>query len=189
MEISSRDKRAIVFGAIGIAIIAVYLCAVEPALAAYDRICGEHCRLTDRVTKALRENDSTRLARGASALAEAEKRYGAISTPKGYSEQMTCVSDRITTAGQCGVQIKNTSWIAAKQWPDDAGLQMAQVQIDAEGDWDSLCRFLAALNHTEGVLSVEQIDIGAGSPGRLHSRLTLSVLVQADTQTKDRWTR
>jgi type II secretory pathway component PulM len=189
MEIAARDRRAIQFGLIGLGAILLYLLVVDPLIDRYDALAAEHKAQAAKVAKILRDNKKAKFL--AETIKIWEDQTGVQSEPKRYSEQVTAVSDRIMTAGQCGVQIKNSNWIAPRAWPEDPRFEMAQVQIEAEGDWERLCTFLANLYHTDGVLSVEQMDLSAGTrkDGKAGLKLTLSVLVQANPQNKDHWTR
>ncbi len=186
MEITQRDRRALVYGGLGLGIIFLYLFVVEPLLDRYDKLVLEHKTLSAKLAHSMR--DSKKVKYLSEYVKSEEERTGTISNLRPYSEQITAMSEKIMTAGQCGVRIKNSSWVAPRLWPEDPKLEMAQIQIDAEGDWEAVCRFLAALYKTDGVFSVEQMDL-SGKGGRITLKLTVSVLVQATLSEKDRWTR
>jgi len=186
MEISQRDRRAIRYGGLGLGLILLYLLVVEPLLDGYDAMVREHRTLSAKVARAMRDTKKTKYL--TEYVKSEEDRTGTVSSPRPYSEQITAMSEKIMTAGQCGVQIKNSFWVAPRLWPEDTKLEMAQIQIDAEGNWEAVCRFLAALYKTDGVFSVEQMDL-AGKGGQLTLKLTLSVLVQAAQPEAQRWTK
>ncbi len=186
MEMTQRDRRAIVYGGIGLGIIFLYLLVVEPILDSYDKLVREHKTLSVKLARVMRDNKKVKYL--SEYIKSEEERTGTISDPRPYSEQITAMSEKIMTASQCGVQIKNSSWVSPRLWPEDPKLEMAQIQIDAEGNWEAVCRFLAALYKTDGVFSIEQMDL-SGKGGRMNLKLTVSVLVQATLSEKDRWIR
>jgi Tfp pilus assembly protein PilO len=189
MEISQRDRRAIVFGGIGLVVICAYLLLIEPAMTYYDDLTDEHTVLAAKVGRIMR--DTQKVPYMKEHLKECEEKCGVQSKPEPYSRQITAMSERLMTASQCGVQLKNSHWVSPKPWADDPTLELAQIQLDAEGDWENVCKFLGAIYRTDGVLGIEQMDM-TGDPkkgGKITLRLTVSVLVQVDLQEKNRWAR
>ncbi|MFA5864577.1 MAG: hypothetical protein WC975_07795 [Phycisphaerae bacterium] len=189
MKINEKDRRAIIFGVAGLGVILLYLLIVGPLIDSYDTLIGTHQQLSSKVGKILRDNKKTKYL--SETIKAWEDKTGCQTAVKPYSEQITVLGDRIMTAGQCGVQIKNSNWVAPRIWPDDPSLEMAQIQLEAEGDWERVCTFLAALYRTDGIFSIERMDL-QGSPkkdGKVTVRLTVSVLVEAGKQHKDNWTR
>jgi hypothetical protein len=189
MELTKRDRRAMIFGGAGLAVILIYLWMIEPMLNRYDELTAEHDRLSARAASLL--GDERAKPAMEKYIGECESKVGPMAVPGVYSNEITQVGDRIMTAGQCGVQIKNTRWISPRPWFDDPKLSMAMVQIDCEGQWESVCKFLAALYRTEGIFSVEQMDMtgDAQKGGMVTMKLTVSVIVQSATQEQGTRTR
>jgi hypothetical protein len=182
MELTKRDRRAVIWGGAGLAVILVYLWLIEPVLNRYDALAAEHTRLGAQAASLL--GDERAMPAMEKYIGDCETKVGPMAVPGLYSSEMTKVGDKIMTAGQCGVQIKNTRWISPRPWFDDPKLSMAMVQIDCEGQWESVCKFLAALYRTEGIFSVEQMDMAgeAQKGGTITMKLTVSVIVQSATQ-------
>ena len=182
MEITPRDMRAIRMGGAGVGVLVVYFFLFEPIIDHYDRIFENHDVLAAKVSRIYRDNNASPAME--KYIAECEGLVGPLVAPDVYSREITQVSNNVMTAGQCGVRIKNTTWVAPRPWPDDPKLQMATLQIDCEGQWESMCRFIAALYRTEGIFSIEQMDMTGDvkKGGMITMKLTVSVLVQAEAQ-------
>lgn len=190
MALSDRDRRALALGGAGLLLIGVYVFGIEPAWAWYDGIVAEH------------ESQAARLARVRSNEAKAdyyarqieqwEKEVGALSPPRLYSEQVSAVTEKIISAAQPnGTELKGLSPAAPAVWPEDPKYDRAAVLIDAEAGWPDVFKFIDALYHIEGVLSVEQLEF-AGDPkkgGKLGVKLNVSVLVLAPEDSQGGWSR
>jgi hypothetical protein len=182
MELTKRDRRAIVWGGIGLGIVLIYLWIIEPVMDRYGEMTADHAILSSRVSAMIRDQRAMPVME--KYVRDCEGKVGPMAEPEFYSGEITKVSDNIMTAGQCGVQIKNTRWIAPKPWPTDPKLSMAQVQIDCEGQWENICRFLGALYRTAGIFSVEQMDMAGDvqKGGMITMKLTVSVIVRSAPQ-------
>ncbi len=189
MEINKRDKRAIWLGGTGVCVILAYFVALEPIIATYNQMIENHGRLSAKLARIYRDNKAEPVMK--KYILESEEIVGPLSAPELYSRQITTVSNNIMTAGQCGVQIKNTNWITPRAWPDDPKLEMAMVQIDCEGMWENICKFIAALYRTEGVFSIEQMDMTGDKKrgGMITMKLTVSVLVRAEAENAGVWAK
>lgn len=182
MELTKRDRRAVVWGGSGLVIVLVYLWMIEPVLNRYDEMRVGHAIFSSHVASLIQDQRATPVME--KYISDCESKVGPISEPELYSGEITKVSDNIMTAGQCGVQIKNTRWIAPRPWAMDPKLSMAQVQIDCEGQWESVCKFLTALYRTSGIFSVEQMDMSGDvqKGGMITMKLTVSVIVRSAPQ-------
>jgi len=185
MEISERDKRALKLGGLGLGIIAAYFLVVEPLISSYDGLVADHKVLAAKVKRVIYENRKTKYL--IERIAECEEKSGELLPPKPYSEQITTVGDKITTAAQkTGVEMKNSTRTAAKPWPDDPTLEMALIHVDAQAGWENVFKFIGELYRIPGVLSVEQMNLSSGPKkgGKITLTLTVSVLVQASPEGK-----
>jgi type II secretion system (T2SS) protein M len=189
MEISQRDRRAIILGGIGLGVVVLYLLIIEPTMNYYDNLVDEHTVLAAKVARVMRDKQKQPYMK--EHLKECEDRYGSQSEPQSYSQQITMVSERLMIASRCGVKLKNSHWAAAKPWADDPTLELAQIQLDTEGNWASVGKFLGELYRLDGVLGIEQMDM-SGDPkkgGKITLRLTVSVLVKSDQQNRNPWAK
>jgi hypothetical protein len=181
MVISERDQRTLKLGAVALGVLAVYFLGIEPLWGWYDAKVSEHARASEQVARAV--GRQRKAAFYTQQVADWEAKAGPLTTPKTYAQQLTEVSGRIVEAAQqSGVQIKGATPTAPGMWADDPGLQRASILIEAEADWESVFRFIAGLYRAEGILSVEEMDLAgdAKQGGRLHLKLTVSFMVQAE---------
>ncbi len=180
MVLNDRDRRALRLGGIVLAALAVYFLGIEPLWGWYAGRASEHSQASEKVARAVarqRKADSY-----AQLVADWESRAGRLTPPGPYARQVTEVSGRIMSAAQrAGVQIKGTTPTAPAVWPDDPALQRASILIEADAEWESVFRFIGGLYQSEGILSVEEMDLtgDAKQGGRLNLKLTVSFMVQA----------
>ncbi len=182
MNLSGRDRRALILGGAVLAVIATYVFIAGPLLARYDALVTEHDRLAGTVARIVR--DDRKAAYQTGLVAEYEKKAGPLTSPKPHSQQITAVSNRLVEAVQAGgIQMKNSYWTKPVPWAEEPALALASLHIDAEAPWENVFRFLAALHRIEGVLSVERLDLSGDpkKPGPLAMKLVVSVLVQAES--------
>ena len=206
MELSTRDRRAVIFGGVGLGLIAVYFLGLEPLARAYGRLSSEHDRLAGRVARALYETQKA--AYYTERIAQHEEAFGELVSPKPYDEQVTTVGAQILTAAQTnGLQLRGVTPAEAGPWADDPTLALALFHVDAEvmwenartagGSWEQVFKFIASVYRIPGVLSVERLDLSSdikpgqaydpNKPGKLTVRLTVSVLVGAHPGSSDPW--
>jgi hypothetical protein len=180
MAMTQRDKRALVLGGVGVGVIALYLLAIEPGIRRYEAMIKRHDTLAVQAARFAWEAERNHYMDGR--IAECEAKAGKLTKPGSYSEQITTVSNEIVTASQSsGAQVHNSIWSAPTAWPEDPSLAVARVQIDAEADWESVFKFIAALYRVSGVLSVEEMELTSDQKkgGKVSMRLSISVLVEA----------
>jgi len=190
MEITKRDRRALISGAVALGAIGLYILVIEPVLAAHNNTAATHMALARRVSRAIYENQKAKY--DAQQVAEWESNSGKLLEPRPYSEQITTVgSDVVVAAKKGGVQIKHSIWDKPKPWHDNPALALATVRIDAEAPWTNVFKFIAGLYRIPGVLSVERMDLSSGPKkgGKITLKLTLSVMVKADANTEQRWVK
>ena len=102
---------------------------------------------------------------------------------------MTAVSERVVAAAtESGLKLQGAAPGAPVAWEDDASLQRASILIDAEADWEKVFKFIAALYRSEGVLSVEQMELSSKKDGKLTVKLTVSFLLQSTVEGRNPWT-
>ena len=208
MEISRRDRRALLLGGVGLGLIAMYFLAIEPLASAYAKLVADHDRLAAKVARRIHDNRKAEYYAGR--LKEYEQTAGELSGPKPYDEQITAVGEQIIAAAQkSGVQLRGATPTAAVPWGNDPTLEMALFHIDGEVRWENLMtagrgwenvfKFIANLYRIPGVLSVERLDLSGerkkGSPndpsqgGKIALRLAVSVLVEATPSREEPWAR
>ena len=193
MNISSRDRRAIILGGAAVGSIVLYFFAIEPAINGYLGMLNAHKTAAENVKHAVR--DARQLASFQSQIKDWETKAGPLVPTKTYSEQITTIGSRIlTAAGESGVQLQGATPTTPTPWVDPSSLktpgmpavdklEQALVNVDAQGDWESVFKFVAALYHIEGVLSVEQMDLNNdGKGGPIKIRLSVSVLMKASSE-------
>ncbi len=184
MALSERDRRALVRGGIALGVIAVYFLGIDPLLAWYDALVSRHEANAASVARVI--TNQRKAGHYRDQVSEMEEEVGGLSTPKPYSEQITAMSEKVITAAQqSGLNLKGATPTAAIAWPEDPSLKQASILIDAEAGWENVFKFIAALYRTEGVLSVEQIEL-SGEGGKV-VKLTISVLVKAPESSDDPW--
>jgi hypothetical protein len=184
MALSPRDRRALVLGGAGLAAILGYLFVIEPLWDRYDALVTRHQHLETQLTQAARKRQREQVAR--QRIADWEARTAALVQPRPYGEQITRISDGIVSASQqTSAQVRNANWAAPTVWPEDPALEMTVVRLEAEADWEAVFRFIDALYRLDGVLSVEELDLSTDprKGGKVTMRLTVSVLLAADSQT------
>ncbi len=185
MEISGRDRRALIVGACALAVLGLYVYVVDPLWNKYDALVARHEANATRVARIL--VNEHKAAYYAKQVAELEEKVGSLSPPKPYSEQVTAISGKIVGAAQqSGVRLKGSSPISPVAWPEDPGQRMGSVVIEADAGWESVFKFVAALYGIEGVLSVEQMEL-TGKGGEFSLKLTVSFLAQASQQDGNTW--
>jgi hypothetical protein len=185
MEISGRDRRALIIGAGALAVLGLYVYVADPLWNKYDALVARHEANASRVARIL--VNEHKAAYYAKQVAEREEKVGSLSPPKPYSEQVTAISGKIVGAAQqSGVQLKGSSPTAPVAWPEDPSLRMATVVIEASAGWEAVFKFVAALYRIEGVLSVEQVEL-TGKGGEFALKLTVSFLTQASQQDGNSW--
>jgi Tfp pilus assembly protein PilO len=178
MAMSARDRRAVVFGGAALALMAVYVLVLAPAVRGYRDLVSEH-GAADRAVKRY-VDDQRKAVVLAARVKEWEAKAGEFAPPKPYGEQMTAVGERIVAAAQeSGVNLQGTTPGTPTPWPDDAKVAYAPIQIEAQAGFENVYKFLAALYRIPGVISVEQMDLtGEGKGGdNLKARISISVLV------------
>ena len=189
MSMSQRDRRAIKLGVAGAAVLGLYFGVVEPLEGRYDRLVERHQTSAEKIARNIEEKQ--RLAAKEAEVKTWEEKAGTLVVEKTYSEQMTAVGSRImTAAGENQVQIQGVIPTAATPWVDAPGsagagpkLEQASFNIDAQGPWENVFKFLAAVYRIEGVLSVEQLDLNSDAKGGpLKVRLVVSVLMRASAE-------
>jgi hypothetical protein len=185
MEMSRRDRRALILGAGALAVLGLYMYVVEPLWNRYDTLVARHEANASRVARIL--VNERKAAHYAKQVADLEEKTGPLSLPKPYSEQVTAISGKIVGAAQeSGVQLKGSSPTSPVAWPEESSLRMATVVIEANAGWESVFKFVAALYRIEGVLSVEQVEL-TGKGGDFALKLTVSFLAQASQQDGNSW--
>jgi len=181
MVLSDRDRRALKLGGTVLAVAAAYFLVIDPLWGWYDARASQHSRATEQVARAVgRQRKADYYARQ---VADWEDKSGRLTTPEPYARQITEVSGRIMAAAQqAGVQVKGTTPTAPAVWPDDPTLQRASILIEADAEWEGVFRFIAGLYQSEGILSIEELDLSgdAKKGGRINLKLTVSFLVQAE---------
>jgi Tfp pilus assembly protein PilO len=186
MEISQRDRRALVAGGIGLAMLGAYLIVVEPLLRAYNELADEHQVLAARISRISYENQQAEYL--VAQVAKWEAKGIDLASPKPYSEQITAVNEQIIAAGQQS-NIKPTLTLSPpKPFPDDPALEMATIRIDAQSEWENLYKFTAALYRIPAVLSVEDIDL-VGQGDKLKVTLVISVLAKTTSKNEGIWAK
>ncbi|HRY69678.1 MAG TPA: hypothetical protein P5304_16840 [Phycisphaerae bacterium] len=186
MNMSDRDRRALVLGGVAVGMIAVYLVALNPLVSRYNDMLADHEQAAAKVARILGEE--RKAADQARQIAEWERKAGQLSEPKPYSEQITSVSYKLVAAYQAsGMQVKNSNWTHPIPWPDDRTLSLATIRIDAEADWENVFKFVAAVYRIEGVMSIDRLELAGDSkkPGPLTVKLAVSVLVRSEGD--NRW--
>jgi hypothetical protein len=216
VALSTRDRRALILGGVGLGVIALYLLVIEPLADAYGELVGDHERLAARVARTI--HDNRKAAYYAERLADYEQSAGELLPARPYDEQITAVGEQITAAAQqSGIQLQGFTPTSAVPWGQDPALALALFHIDAEtswpqlkraaSSWENVFKFVAALYRIPGVLSVERLDLssetsrraggppGRGGPGgpsqggKITLRLAVSVLVEATPQSEAMWAR
>ena len=189
MSLSRRDRRAIKGGVAGLAVLGLYFGVVEPLEGRYDRLVTRHQSAAEQIARNIEEKQ--RLTAKEGQVKDWEEKAGSLVVEKTYGEQMTAVGSRIiTAANENQVQIQGATPTSATPWVDPPGsvgpkLEQASFNIDAQGGWENVFKFLAAVYRIEGVLSVEQLDLtGDGKGGPLKVRLVVSVLMKASAEGK-----
>jgi len=196
MALTSRDRRALRYGAGGVALLVLYFFAVEPLAGGYFRLREEHQRLAIRLAR--RGYETQKAAYFAARLAEFERAGGALRPPRPYDQEIAALGEQIVAAAQqSGVQLSGATPTPAVPWGDDPTLALALVNLEAQVQWPAplqadeiwanVFAFLQRLYRIPGVLSVERLDLASavqqgGGPvkgGTITLRLTVSVLVQA----------
>lgn len=186
MNISERDRRALVLGGIAVGVIAIYLVAVSPLVNRYDAMVAGHDKAAAKIARILGEE--RKAAYQAEQIVAWERQAGELVEPRPYSEQITAVSHKLVAAYQAsGMQVKHSHWTQPTPWPDDRSLSLATIHIDAEAEWENVFKFVAAVYRIGGVLSVERLELSGDSrkPGPLTVKLAVSVLVQSEGD--NRW--
>lgn len=206
MALSTRDRRALVAGAVGLAVLGVHFLGIEPAARAYGRLSDEHDRLAAQLART-RQNQA-KAAYYRQRIADCEKDAGELRAPRPAAEQITAVAAALMTAAQqSGVQLRTVTPAAPSPWGDDPALVVALLQIDAEvawpkadlapQAWGNIFKFVRQAYRIPGVLSVERCDLGSELPpgppnnpnvgGKINVRLTLSVLTAAVREDDAPW--
>ncbi len=177
MALSERDRRALILGGAALGIIAAYLLVVKPLVNGYHGLLREHDAVAQAAARKVYEQRKADYL--TAAVKEWEDKAGTLSPPKPYSEQITAVGERIVAAAQeSGVQLQGTTPSAASAWPGDGQVSQATMQIEAQSNWESVFKFVAALYRIPGVVSVETMDLTGEKGGeKLKLRLGVSVLV------------
>ncbi len=191
MALSTRDKRALYFGGAALALIGLYFGVIEPTYHAYSDLAGRHESAANRLAAARREQQKNAYAE--ERIKEWESKAGLLTPPKLYGEAITSVGSQIIAAAQSSnVELAASTPAAATPWPEDSQLEQALINIDAQAEWENVFKFISALYRIEGVLSVEQMDLGTVEPKRdnkLKLRLAVSILLQAAPNRGGRWAR
>jgi hypothetical protein len=189
MEISPRDRRALVMGVCALAVIVLYFAVLEPVWGWYDRMADAHATAALRLGQAV--YDRQKQVHQREQVREWEAVSGSLGAPKLYAEGMTYIGAQIIAAGQSsGVELQGTSPGAGAPWVEDPRLQQSVIQIDGKADWENVFKFITALYRIEGVLSVEQMDLSISDPkkpGKLNLRLSVSVLLQGESGGGAKW--
>lgn len=189
MEMTQRDRRALIAGGGALALIAVYFGIIEPVGARYNDLYQAHETAAAELARVVPKLQKS--AWQAGQVVEFEKNSGPLGAPKPRDQAITSAGAEIIAAAQSsGIELQGTTPGAPTPWPDDPGYQMLLVQIDGKADWENVFKFIAALYRIEGVLSVEQMDLSASDPrkpGKLNLRLSVSLLLQADTSGGPGW--
>ncbi len=178
MALTPRDKRALTVGGAAIAIMALYFGVIEPAAYAYGELTHRHSTVANRL--AMSRRDAQKREYMSERVRTWEAKAGTLSPPKPYGEAITTIGSQIVAAAQsCEVELQGEIPTAATPWPEDSQLQQAIINVDAQSDWEKIFKFIAALYHIDGVLSVEQMDLNMGERGKLKVRLGVSIFIQA----------
>ena len=186
MALSERDRRALILGGGALVVLAVYFLGIEPLWGWYDGLASGHAGAANEVARIVGNEREARYY--ATQIPEWEEQVGKLSVPKPFAEQVTAVSERIVAAAaESGLQLKGASPGAPVAWADDPGLQRASILIDAEADWEKVFKFIAALYRSEGVLSVEQMELSSKKSKKLTVKLTVTFLVQAPAGGRNPW--
>jgi hypothetical protein len=189
MVLTERDWRALKLGGSGLAVLLVYFGGIEPLWGRYDALVSRHAKAAGQVAQAVGRERKARYYE--QQIEDWQAKAGPLTSPLPYAQQMTEVSGRLVKAAQeAGLRIKGTTPTASAFWPDDPTLQRASILVEAEADWENVFKFVAGLYRTEGILSIEEMDISgdAKKGGSLGVKLTVSFLVQAEADGA-RWSR
>ena len=190
MALTNRDRRALILGGTALAAVVLYVLLIEPVVSAYDQMVDEHDALAARIGRVLYDNQQAKYF--TEQVAEWEQAYCELGEPKRYDEQITTVSGQIVAAAQSsGIKLGRTSPASGTPWADDPKLQMALIHLDAEGGWEKVFKFVAALYRIQGLLSVEHLDLSAEpkKPDKIKINLTVSVLALAAEASEDLWAK
>jgi len=186
MALIERDRRALILGGGALVVLAVYFLGIEPLWGWYDGLVSGHTGAANEVARIVGNEREARYY--ATQIPEWEEQVGKLSVPKPFAEQVTAVSERIVAAAaESGLQLKGASPGAPVAWADDPGLQRASILIDAEADWEKVFKFIAALYRSEGILSVEQMELSSKKGKKLTVKLTVTFLVQAPAEGRNPW--
>ena len=188
MAVSERDRRALILGGIALGVIGVYFLGIDPLWGWYDGLVTEHKTAAAAMKRIVA--DERKAKSYAERVAEFEEKVGELVPPQLYSKQISAASEKIlNAAGPSGIKVQGSTPTSPVAWPDDPGLQQASIIIDAEGGWDNVFKFIGTLYRSEGILSVEQMEL-TGDPkkgGKMTIKLTVSVLIQAPEESDDQW--
>lgn len=190
MNLTPRDRRALAYGGGALLAIAIYFGVIENVAEWYGDIRTEHRRAAEKIHHAV--NASRQLSEFESSIESWQHKAGVLVTTRPYSEQITAIGSRIVAvAGESGVQLQGATPTVPTPWTDGTGfasaggasadaMEHALINIDAQAEWENIFKFIAALYHVEGVLSVEQMDLsGEAKAGPLKMRLSVSILMKA----------
>jgi hypothetical protein len=194
MTMSERDRRAVKLGIAGLVVLGAYFGAVEPLRARYEQLAERHQAAAEKIARNVEERQ--RLGVREKEVKECEEKVGPLVVERTYSEQITAVGSRImAVAAENQVQIQGAvpspptpwtdSWAAKGGASGGQQLEQASITIEAQTGWENAFKFIAALYRTEGVLSVEQLDLSSDSKGGpLKMHLVVSVLMKASAEGK-----
>jgi hypothetical protein len=194
MNMSQRDRRAVKLGVAAAVVLGGYFGVVEPLQARYQRLVDWHQAAAEKIARNVEERQ--RLSVREKEVKECEEKAGPLLVERTYSEQITAVGSRImAAANESQVQIQGAvpspptpwtdAWAAKGETSGGPQLDQATITIDAQTAWENAFKFVAALYRTEGILSVEQLDLsGDAKGGQLKLHLVVSVLMKASAEGK-----
>jgi hypothetical protein len=188
MEMSKRDRRALVMGGLALGVIAIYFYGIEPLLAWHDGLLAGHHEGAARISGI--EEDRRKAERWTQIIEQREQDCGELVEPVEASEQITRLTQEIMDAAKkAGVELKESTCSSAVAWPDDPSLQRATFTIKAKVGWENTFKLVDALYHVSNVLSVESFEL-AKDPKKgneMTVELQVSVLVKAPQTSETPW--
>jgi len=177
-SLTDKDKRALVMGAVGLAVIIAWFGIVEPVGSAL--VSGRRRSGTGLANLRRLDNRTSRYGARMKELRELMARANLADEPVEEPLQSNRVTDAILKAAKASkIKVKSARSNAPEPLDDFEAYQAVRINVSLDGTFGTLAGFLAKLETTPGVVGVIDIRIaGQSKPGQVTTTLAVMTLAK-----------